>query len=144
MAVWHIWAIVALLFLIIEIFTTGFAVACFSFGALASAVCAACDLSLTWQILAFAVISGIAFVTVRPLIIKFFFKPENEVVTNADAIIGRDARVSEKIDPASGSGRVAIDGDDWKAVSEDGSLIEVGTIVEIVSRDSIVLTVKTK
>ena len=42
------------------------------------------------------------------------------------------------------SGRVAIDGDDWKAVSEEGILIEKGKEVVVVAIDSIVLTVKIK
>ncbi|MCQ2185622.1 MAG: NfeD family protein [Bacteroidales bacterium] len=141
MEIWHIWVIVALVFMILEVFTTGFAIACLSFGCLASAICSACGLAFGWQILAFALLSGLAFVTVRPLVLKFFFKKE-EVPMNADAVIGRSARVSQRIDSANGSGRVAIDGDDWKAVSDE--IIEEGAIVEVVSRDSIILTVKSK
>lgn len=144
MEIWHIWVLVALFFMILEVFTAGFAVACFSFGCLASALCAALDLGMWWQVLAFAVVSGIAFVTVRPLMLKYFFRKTGEVRTNADAVIGREARVSEAIDPATGAGRVAIDGDDWKAVSEDGSAVEAGATVVVVSRESIVLTVKKK
>lgn len=144
MEIWHFWVILAIVFVIIEVFTNGFAVACFSFGCLAAAICSACELSATWQILAFAVISGLAFVTIRPLVLKLLFRNRPEVRTNADAIIGRSARVSERIDPVAGTGRVAIDGDDWKAVVADDSVIEVGTIVEIVSRESVILTVKTK
>lgn len=143
MALWHIWVLAALVFMIIEIFTAGFAVACFSFGCLASALCAGLDLDIWWQVLAFAVVSGIAFVTVRPLVLKYFFRKSGEVRTNADAVIGRQARVTEAIDPAAGTGRVAIDGDDWKAVTEDGSTVEAGATVVVVSRESIILTVKT-
>lgn len=144
MEIWHIWVLAALVFVIIEIFTSGFAVACLSFGCLASAICSACDLAMGWQILAFAVVSAIAFVTVRPLVVKLLFDSP-EVKTNADAIIGRCAKVTERIDAAAGTGRVAIDGDDWKAVPYyEGMVAEVGTTVEVVSRESIVLTVKSK
>lgn len=139
---WHIWVIIALIFFIIEIFTTGFAVACFSFGALAAAIGSALHLSLIWQLLLFAVFTFIAFVYVRPLIIKSFYK-SGGAQTNADALIGRKGRVSQDIDPARGYGRVAIDGDDWKAVSVDGGAIAKGTPVEVVSIDSVILTVKT-
>lgn len=142
MTVWHIWAIIALLFIILEIFTAGFAVACFAFGAAAAAVCAAFELSVTWQVLAFSVVSALAFVSVRPLVLKYFFKKSENIVTNADAVIGRRAKVTERIDPSVGTGRVAIDGDDWKAVSADNSVIEEGTFTEVVSRESIILTVK--
>lgn len=141
---WHIWVIVALLFFIVEIFTTGFAVACFSIGALAAAVVAIFDVSLAWQLLTFALFSLLSFIFVRPFVLKTFFKPQDGQATNADALLGRQGRVSVDIDPQKGSGRVAIDGDDWKAVSQDGTKIKAGAIVEVVSVDSIILTVKSK
>jgi len=61
--------------------------------------------------------------------------------TNADAIVGRIGVVSERIDAEQHTGRVAIDGDDWKAVSKDGVTIEKGKSVKIVKLDSIILTV---
>jgi len=143
MELWHIWVLVALVFFIIEIFTSGFAVACFSIGALGSAVAAACGLSLLWQLVIFAILSIIALVTVRPLVVKLFFKKDEEYKTNGNALIGRHGRVSETIDPATGKGRVAIDGDDWKAVSADGTVIEKGAQVEVISIESVIITVKT-
>ena len=141
MEVWHIWVIVALVFFIVEIFTSGFAVACFSFGALAAAVASACGLALVWQLVFFIVVTALAFVFVRPLIMKTFYKG-SEKKTNADALIGRTGRVSQAIDPAAGKGRVAIDGDDWKAESEDGAPIEAGAQVEVVGRESVIIKVK--
>ena len=41
-----------------------------------------------------------------------------------------------------GSGRVAIDGDDWKAVSADGMAIGKGEKVKVVGRESIIITVE--
>ena len=73
---------------------------------------------------------------------KFLDRKSKDVKTNADALVGRKAVVSERIDATQHTGRVAVDGDDWKAVSADGSVIEKGTEVEIVKLDSIILTVK--
>jgi len=143
MTQWQVWLAIALFFLLLEIFTSGFAVACFSFGALAAALCAAIGLGYPWQLVAFAAISIVALVTVRPFVLKYFNKKDTER-TNGDALIGKTGRVSQKIDPVSGKGRVAIDGDDWKAVSEDGAVIEKGAIVEVTKIDSIILTVKIK
>ena len=139
---WHIWIIVALVFFIIEIFTSGFAVACFSVGALAASVASAFSASFLWQILLFAFFSFIAFVFIRPLILKFFFKEKAGKQTNAAALVGRRGKVSVDIDSRTGSGRVAIDGDDWKAVSLDGEFIAKGTTVEVVRIESIIITVK--
>lgn len=142
MQIWHWWVITALAFFILEIFTSGFAVACFSIGALAAAAAAALKLSLIWQIGFFAAFTFLAFLFVRPFIIRTFFKEKEEHSTNADALIGRTGRVSSDIIPATGAGRVAIDGDDWKAASEDGTPIAKGEPVVVTKIDSVIITVK--
>ncbi len=91
--------------------------------------------------IAMAAGSLLAFFTIRPLWMRYLTKTK-DVKTNAEALIGRVGVVSEDINAQGNMGRVAIDGDDWKAVSEDGSVIESGSHVEVLKRDSIVLTVK--
>ena len=139
---WHIWVIIALVFVIIEIFTAGFAVMCISFGCLFGALASALDWELKWQLLVFAVGTVLAFMTVRPLVYKFFYNKKNEVKTNAEALIGRKAIVTECIEGELNPGRVKIDGDDWKAVSLDSEPIEVGMAVEVTALNSVILTVK--
>lgn len=139
---WHIWIIVALIFFIMEIFTPGFAVACLSIGAIGSAIASACDLGFKYQILVFAIMTLLAFVLVRPVVLKLFHNKSKEVLTNVDALVGKHAIVSEEIKPVVG-GRVKIDGDDWKAVTLDGSPVEVGKVVRILKVDSVILTVET-
>ena len=142
MEAWHIWVIVALVFVIIEMFTTGFAVMCISFGCLFGAIASALDWELKWQLLLFAIGTALAFMTVRPLVYKFFYKKENEVKTNADALIGRKAVALERIEGELHPGRVKVDGDDWKAISLEAEPIEAGEAVEITAINSIILTVK--
>lgn len=142
MEVWHIWVIVALIFVIVEIFTSGFAVMCISFGCLFGAATSALDWDVKWQLLAFAVGTVLAFVTVRPLVYKFFYKKSHEVKTNADALVGRRAIVTERIEGELHPGRVKVDGDDWKAVSLDAEPVEVGDAVEITAINSVIVTVK--
>ena len=72
MEVWHIWIIVALVLVIIEIFTSGFAVICLAVGAVGGSIAAACDCSFKIQLLAFAIASFIALLLVRPLLLRFF------------------------------------------------------------------------
>lgn len=139
---WHIWLIIAILLVIIEICTAAFGSICFAIGAGFSAIAAGLGAGLTWQIVIFAVVSLLTFVFLRPFMLKFMDSKSKNVKTNADALVGRKAVVSERIDASQQTGRVAVDGDDWKAVSEDGSVIEKGTPVEIVKLDSIILTVK--
>ena len=143
MTIWQIWLLIAAVFVVIEIFTSGFAVACFSVGCVFGAILAACELSLTWQVVAFAIGTFLAFILIRPVVMKYLDKKtnDNHVKTNMDNIIGKTAGVTERIEEG-GYGRVKIDGDDWKAKTENGLAAEVGEKVEIVSYESIVLTVK--
>ena len=142
MEAWHWWVILALIFVIVEMFTAGFAVMCISVGCLFGALASVLDWELKWQILSFAVGTAVAFVTVRPLVYKFFYKKSPEVKTNADALIGRRAIVTERIEGELHPGRVKIDGDDWKAVPLNDETIEVGEAVEVTAINSIILTVK--
>ena len=140
MEVWHYWALAAIILIVGEILTSGFALICFAVGAIFGAVGAAVALSIEWQIGLFAIGTIVAFLAIRPLLLKLSQK--DEIATNADALIGRIAKVSEEINPAEGTGRVAIDGDDWKAESEDDQIIEKGAKVVVTHRESIILTVK--
>ena len=142
MQAYQIWLIVAILLVILEICTAAFGSICFAIGAAVAAIAAGIGAGLTWQILIFVVVSMLTFIFLRPFMLKFMDRKSKDVKTNADALVGKRAVVSERIDAAQHTGRVAVDGDDWKAVSEDGSVIEKGTPVEIVKLDSIILTVK--
>lgn len=139
---WHIWIIIALVFVVIEVFTSGFAVMCISFGCLFGAGASALGLDIKWQLLLFAVGTALAFATIRPFVNRFLFKKVNEVKTNTDALIGRKAVVLQSIKGEMHPGRVKVDGDDWKAIACDDQLIEEGDIVEIISINSVILTVK--
>ena len=142
MQAYYIWLIVAIILVIVEILTAGFGVICFAIGAAFSALVSGLGGNLTWQVVVFVVVSLLAFIFLRPVVIRFLDKKSKDVKTNADALVGRKGVVSECIDAENHTGRVAIDGDDWKAVSEDGSVIEKGAYVEIVKLDSIIVTVK--
>ena len=55
-------------------------------------------------------------------------------------MVGRRGRVSQTV-PVDGFGRVAIDGDDWKAQSADHVALPVGTPVRVVAIESIIISV---
>ena len=138
---YQIWLIAAIILVILELFTAGFGIICFAIGALFSALTDLLGAGLIWQLLVFAVVSVLTFIFLRPVLIKLLERKTDEVKTNADALIGKVAVVSESIDAQQNTGRVAVDGDDWKAVTADGTIINKGEKVEIVNRDSIILTV---
>lgn len=142
MEVYQIWLIAAIVLVIVEICTAGFGSICFAFGAGFSALTAYLGGNYVWQILVFAIVSLLTFIFMRPVVIRLLDRNSKDVKTNADALIGRKAVVSETIDRAAHTGRVAVDGDDWKAVAEDNVVIEKGEEVTVVDRESVIVTVK--
>ncbi len=143
MHTWIIWAIITLIALLIEVLTLGFAVICFAVGALVACLVAFVGCDVMWQLIAFSIMTLISLVAIRPFVIKYLAKSNGEkhIETNANALIGRRAIVTQQI--SNGVGRVSVDGDDWKAEIEDEELIvAIGEKVEIVGVESVVLIVK--
>lgn len=138
---WLIWIIISIVCLILELSSGDFFILCFAIGAAVAAIIAGCGASLTWQIIIFAVVSALSLLLVRPALLKKLHKPQKERPSNAEAMIGQEGRVSETIE-AGGYGRVAIDGDDWKARSANGSAISKDTRVRVIKMDSIIVTVE--
>ena len=142
MEYYQIWLIAAIVLVIVELLTAGFGVICFAIGALFSALAAYLEANLIWQMVIFAVASVLCFLFLRPVLLRLLDKKSKDVKTNADALIGKTAVVSETIDTEHNTGRIAVDGDDWKAVTADGTVINKGEKVKIISRDSIIITVQ--
>ena len=142
MEMWILWVISALVLFIVEMFTSGFAVICLAIGALGGAAASLLDWSLEIQLLVFAVVSFVALIAVRPILKRLFFRKGEKVQTNVDAIIGKRGVVCVEIEADDDNGRVMIDGLDWRAKSDNNEPLPVGTKVEVVERDSVILTVK--
>ena len=139
---WQIWAIVAIVCLILELSSGDFFIICFSIGAVFAVIAAAVGLDAYWQIAIFALFSLIAIFTVRPVALRYLHKNEPNKPSNADALLGRTGRVTEEI-PAEGTGYVQMDGDQWRAVSSTKTAIATGTTVRVVNRESTIITVET-
>ena len=138
---WQVWAVIAVLCLILELSSGDFFIICFSIGAVFAVVAAAVGMSVYWQIAIFALFSLIAIFTVRPVALRYLHKNEPNKPSNADALLGRTGRVTEDI-PAEGTGYVQIDGDQWRAVSSTKAAIATGTTVRVVNRESTIITVE--
>ena len=142
MEAYHWWLIVAFVLTICEIFTSGFFVFCFAVGCIVAAIVAVFGMGVNAQIFTLIAVTIACFFLVRPFMLKLMSRKGGEVATNADAVLGRTASVTEEINYPKGTGRVQIDGDDWKAVSAEKNIIAIGEKVVVTNRDSIVLTVK--
>jgi len=139
---WQIWATIAVICLILELSSGDFFIICFSIGAIFAVIAAAFGLNIYWQLAIFALFSVIAIFTVRPIALRYLHKNDPDRASNADALIGRTGRVTEAI-TADSKGYVQIDGDLWRAVSNNASDIPVGTSVRVVDRESTIITVET-
>ena len=127
-----VWAALALALLIAEVFISGFVLICFAAGAMAASLVAFLGYELIWQVLAFITVSLITVMLMRPLSVRLTRAGGRNTV-GIDRGIGKPATVLIEIDPHLARGRVRIDREEWQAMSEDGSPISVGEVVEVLS-----------
>jgi len=135
-----LWIIIAITFLVIELLAGNFVMICFTIGSIIAIFTALIGLSFTAQVVVFAICSSLSIFFLRPIVIKYFHK-EKERKSNADAIIGRLGKVVEPIEK-DGYGRVALDGDVWKAQTMNGNAISEGPPVKIIDRKSTIVIVE--
>ena len=139
---WMIWLIVAIILVIVEVFTTSAIALCLAIGAFAASVVAFCGVSIELQLLVLA-IAMIASLILVPRLLKRYkglFVSGKDAVSNMDALVGRSTVVEFPI--AGSSARVKIDGDSWQVKTADGSELKSAERVKVCGYDSIVLIVE--
>ena len=135
-----LWLCAAVLFGVAEAATSGLVCVWFAVGAVGAFFAALAHLSVTVQLVIFAVVSAAALAVTRPLARRIArAKP---VPTNADRVIGRTASVTEDIDNDAATGAVYVDGKTWTARSAGGEVIPAGSRVEIQRMEGVKLFVK--
>ena len=134
----YVWLIVAVVFIIVEIFAAGFFYACFTLGALAAWASSLITGNPIWQIVIFCVVS----IGLIPVSRIFARKITDESVpqAGADALVGLSGIVTEAIRPAEDTGRVRVDGQNWLAVGAED--IEVGAKIKVTALRGARLTVE--
>lgn len=138
---WVLWFALAFILLIAEIFTPGFVLACFSFGCLAAGIIALFGDAILLQLVVFMAGTLVFFFTIRPFALKHFYSSKDTVLTNIDALIHKSAVVIEAIDEDTGTGRVRMGGEDWRAKAADGSSIASGQHVTVIKVEGTTLKV---
>lgn len=137
---WHIWLILGIVFIIIEIFDPSFFFISLGIGAILTGLAALLPINIVIQILIFAVVSFISFLFMRKLGKRVLSKSGPE--TNVYGLIGQSAVITKEI-PSEGRGYAKIGGEEWTAVAEDGKeRIELDTRVEVVGIDGNKVIVK--
>ena len=131
MPAWVVWAVVAVLLAVGEIFTPGlFFLGPIALAALASTVVAALGGAIWLQIVVFGVGSFAAVGLLRPIARRHLTMP-HAIRTGAAALEGAKAIVLQRVDGR--GGRVKIGGEEWSARSYiPDEAFDVGTEVEVV------------
>jgi len=140
--IWHIWIILAVLLFILEIITPAFLAASIAVGCVFAGVISSMDFGIKIQLLSFSLGTLLSFFGVRPFILKYGHNKNGDLKTNVDALVGKIGKVTITIDNAQNQGRVIVEGDDWKAETENNEILYAGEKVEILKVNSTILTVK--
>ena len=127
--------------LILELMAGDFFIICFSIGAAFACLTDALGGNIVLQLAVFTVFTLASLFFVRPFAVRFLHKGEPNRVSNADALLGRKGRVVETV-TADSFGRVQIDGDIWKAVTNEPNDIPADSNVRVISRESTIITVE--
>lgn len=137
---WLVWTLICVLALILEMSSGTFYLMCFAIGSACSIVVSLFSTPFWFQVLVFAVASAVCVFCVRPFAVRYLHPVHADRSSNAEALIGREGVVIEPIAPER-PGYVKVDGDEWRAVTADGTGVAKGATVRIVAMDSIIVTV---
>ncbi len=137
---WQLWVCVGVLFLILEIFTPSMFFLNFSIAALLVAAMSCYIHSTTILVLIFCALSLLFIFTLRPMLIKLTSNSKKHQTGINSKYIGMKAKAIEAIDKDKGT--ISIYDERWQARNMEDFEIPVGSLVEIVSNDSLVMNVR--
>ncbi|MFK5705208.1 NfeD family protein [Ligilactobacillus sp. LYQ112] len=133
-----IWAGLAALFLIIELFTTQLVAIWFAVSSVVSLGLQVCHVSLTVQLVQFLVTGIILGVIFHPLAKHLLQRHGYHPLNTAETVIGKHGRVTVAV--KDGTGRVTVAGDDWKATADHD--LPVGCQVVVTALNGVTVTVE--
>ncbi|HEY8461869.1 MAG TPA: NfeD family protein [Blastocatellia bacterium] len=120
---WVIWLIIAAIFVVAEVFTSGFFLLWFGVGALAAAVIAMLGVSsVAAQTIIFLIVSVALVVASRTIFERFLDRPadSNRLSSGIETIIGQVGAVVESSRGALNEGAVSVYGSVWTAFPAEG------------------------
>jgi hypothetical protein len=129
-----------IILVVMEFLTMGLTTIWFAIGALTAFFASLFGASFWIQIILFLVVSLVVLVIYRPLAVKYVNSRRTK--TNVDDLVGKEAKVTEKIDNLNQTGRVVLNGMDWSARTTIGGTIDVDTIVKVVEVQGVKLIVE--
>ena len=121
--IWYLWLILGVLFIVAEMFTSGFVLLWFGIGALLAALLAFTGIvGLPLQILAFLLVSVGLTVASRTILERFLMRgsPGRELKTGMETLPGKMGVVVESSKGALQEGAVRVFASTWRAFPVDG------------------------
>lgn len=144
MSLWLILLIVAVVFLVLEMFTPTLFFINLAIAAAVSSAFAYLGYSSTVITFVFLIVSIASIGLIRPFLLKKFNENSKAYATGLeDKYIGKVAKVIQ--DVSKDGGRVSIYGEEWQAKLSENSqddIAVVGDSVKIISNESIIFTVE--
>ncbi len=135
------WAVLIVVFTIIEATTLGLTSIWFAVGSLAALITAAMGFGIVIQFVVFVIVAAILLIYTRPIAKKVLKIGQNK--TNIDAIIGQTGYVTKAI-KIKETGLVKVSGQIWTAKCPEHEEIEVDEEVEVLAVEGVKLIVKKK
>ena len=113
----------------------------FAVGALVSLFVSLITDNIIIQFVCFLLTSLVLLISTKKITDKFL-NSRKKVESNVNALIGKNARVIEELDPIEGAGKVKINGEVWKAIPATASLtFQLGETVVIKDIDGVKLII---
>ena len=135
------WLVLLIVLLGIEMATMGLTTIWFAGGALTAILAALISAPIWIQIVLFFRVALVLLIFTRPVAVKYF--NNDRIKTNVESIVGKQAIVTGEINNLQGQGQVTVGGQEWSARSAvEGSIIEEGAVVTVVSVSGVKLIVK--
>ncbi len=141
MIMWQLLVILGLVFLVLEMFAPMLFFLNFAIASFITAIASFIITDINILMLIFVVLSLLLLWFLRPLLVK----SKNQKNSNTgmkSKYIGQTAKVIEEV--TSDSGVISIYDERWNARSINNKIIPIGSIVEIVKHESLIMSVKLK
>ncbi|MCI9594058.1 MAG: NfeD family protein [Lachnospiraceae bacterium] len=124
------WLAAFIVFIGIEIPTMALTTIWFAGGALVGLLLYLLGASLEVQLVAFVIVSFALLALTRPMALRYINQKTKK--TNVEGLVGKQARVTENVDNAAGTGAAVLEGQEWTARAfKDGLIIPPGTMVRV-------------
>lgn len=135
------WLILFVILAAAEAATMALTTVWFAGGALAAFFAAKAGASVNAQLSVFVLVSFVLLIFTRPWALQHVNR--HTVKTNADSLVGKQARVTEEVNNILGTGTAVINGQEWTArTEEEDTICPVGATVEVCAIRGVKLIVK--